>query len=75
MQTTLYIVQIVMSVFLVAVVLLQVKGGSGLGGIFGGSESVYRTKRGVEKWLFWATIVISVLFIGISIANVYVARL
>jgi len=70
MQTTLNIIQMVLSVMLVIVILLQVKGGSGLGGIFGGGESVYRTKRGVEKWLFWATIIISVFFVLSSIANV-----
>jgi preprotein translocase subunit SecG len=70
MSTTLKIIQMVLSVLLVAVILLQVKGGSGLGGIFGGGESVYRTKRGVEKWLFWATIILSVLFVLSSIANV-----
>ncbi|MDD5190930.1 MAG: preprotein translocase subunit SecG [Dehalococcoidales bacterium] len=70
METALKITQMVLSVLLVVVILLQVKGGSGLGGIFGGSESVYRTKRGVEKWLFWATIILSVLFVLASIANV-----
>jgi preprotein translocase subunit SecG len=73
MQTALNIIQMVLSVVLVIVILLQVKGGSGLGGIFGGSESVYRTKRGVEKWLFWATIIISVLFVLSSIANIALA--
>ncbi len=72
MQTALNILQMVLSIFLIIVILLQVKGGSGLGGIFGGSESVYRTKRGVEKWLFWATIIISVLFVLSSIASVVI---
>ena len=73
MQTALNIIQMVLSIVLIIVILLQVKGGSGLGGIFGGSESVYRTKRGVEKWLFWATIIISVLFVLSSIANIALA--
>jgi len=47
-------------------VLLQVKGG-GLGGIFGQADTVYRTKRGLEKTLFQLTIVLVVLFIIISI--------
>lgn len=70
MQTALNIIQMVLSILLVIIILLQVKGGSGLGGIFGGSDSVYRTKRGVEKWMFWATIIISVFFVLSSIANV-----
>ncbi|GAI49845.1 unnamed protein product, partial [marine sediment metagenome] len=47
-------------------VLLQVKGG-GLGGIFGQPDTVFRTKRGVEKTLFQLTIVLVTLFIIISI--------
>lgn len=63
------IIQIIISVLLVFVILLQVKGG-GLGGIFGQADSVYRTKRGVEKWLFWATIILSALFIILALANI-----
>ena len=60
------IAQIVLSVALVFVLLLQVRGG-GLGGIFGQPDAVYRTKRGVEKTLFQLTIALVVLFIIISI--------
>ena len=66
MQTYLTIAQMVLSVALVIVLLLQVRGG-GLGGIFGQPDTVYRTKRGVEKTLFQFTIVIVVLFIAISL--------
>ena len=66
MQTYLFVAQIVLSVALILVILLQVRGG-GLGGIFGQADSVYRTRRGVEKSLFQLTIVLAVLFIIISI--------
>ena len=56
----------VLSVALMLVLLLQVRGG-GLGGIFGQADSVYRTKRGVEKTLFQFTIILVVLFIAISL--------
>ena len=56
----------VLSVALVLVLLLQVRGG-GLGGIFGQADTVYRTKRGVEKTLFQLTIVLVVLFVAISL--------
>lgn len=69
MHTTLNIVQIVISVLLILVILFQVKGG-GLGGIFGQAESVYRTKRGVEKWLFWATIILSALFVILAMVTI-----
>jgi preprotein translocase subunit SecG len=57
---------IVISIGLLLSILFQVKGG-GLGGIFGQSDTVYRTKRGVEKTLFQLTIVLAVLFVAISI--------
>ena len=66
MQTYLNVAQIVLSVALILVILFQVRGG-GLGGIFGQPDTVYRTKRGVEKTLFQFTIVIVVLFIAISL--------
>lgn len=65
MQTYLSIAQIVLSATLVLVVLLQVRGG-GLGGIFGQADTVYRTKRGIEKTLFQLTIALVILFIIIA---------
>ena len=66
MNTYLNIAQIVLAVALVLAILLQVKGG-GLGGIFGQADSVYRTRRGIEKTLFQLTIVLAVLFIVVAI--------
>jgi len=67
MRTYFIIAQMILSVALTAALLLQVKGG-GLGGIFGQADTVYRTRRGVEKTLFQITIVLVVLFLGISLA-------
>lgn len=66
MQTYLNIAQIIISVALILAILLQVRGG-GLGGIFGQPDTVYRTKRGVERTLFQFTIVLVVLFVVVSI--------
>ncbi len=66
MQIYLTVAQMVLSVTLVLVLLLQVRGG-GLGGIFGQADTVYRTKRGVEKTMFQLTVVLGVLFITISL--------
>ena len=66
MQTYLNVAQIVLSIALVAVILLQVRGG-GLGGIFGQPDTVYRTKRGVERILFQLTIALVILFIIVSL--------
>ncbi len=72
MQTAFNVIQIIVSVSLALVILLQVKGG-GLGGIFGQADSVYRTKRGVEKRLFQMTIGLAVLFVIVSIISLKVA--
>ena len=71
MYTALNIIQIVLSVSLVLAILLQVKGG-GLGGIFGQADTVFRTKRGLERRFFQATIVLAVLFIVVSIIGLRV---
>ena len=72
MQTYFNIAQIVLSIALILVVLFQVRGG-GLGGIFGQPDSVYRTKRGLEKTLFQLTIALVVLFIIVSILTLKVS--
>jgi preprotein translocase subunit SecG len=68
MQTYLNIAQILLAVALMLIVLFQVRGG-GLGGIFGQADTVYRTKRGLEKTMFQLTIVLAVLFIVIAIIS------
>ena len=68
MQTYLNIAQIIVAVALTLAVLFQVKGG-GLGGIFGQADTVYRTQRGLEKTLFRVTIVLVVIFLGLSIIS------
>ncbi len=69
METYLYVAQIILAIVLIAVFLLQVRGG-GLGGIFGQQTGMYRTKRGIEKTLFRFTIVLMVIFVIISILSV-----
>ena len=72
MQTYLNVAQIVLSIALISAILIQVKGG-GLGGIFGQPDSVYRTKRGLERTLFQLTIILVILFIIISIVTLKVS--
>lgn len=62
------IVQVVLAVLLVGAVLLQARG-TGVGLAFGGDGNVYRTRRGIEKKLHVATIVIAILFFGVSLVN------
>lgn len=63
------LIQIIVSTALVVLILIQAKG-SGLGGIFGGDSSIYRTRRGVEKTLFQATVGLAVAFFAVSIISV-----
>ena len=71
MGTYVNIAQIIIAVVLIAVLLLQVRGG-GLGGIFGQPDSAYRSRSGVEKTLFQATIALVVLFVILSIFSLRV---
>jgi preprotein translocase subunit SecG len=68
METGIQITQIILSVLLILILLLQLRGG-GLGSIFGADQSEYRTRRGAEKSMFQLTIVLAVLFLGLSIAS------
>lgn len=65
------ILQIITSLALIAVILLQARG-TGLGEVFGGRGEEYRSKRGIEKMLFYATIALSVIFLGLSLVGVAV---
>jgi len=70
MSNYLIIAQILVAIALIAILLLQVRGG-GLGGIFGQADTVYRTRRGVEKRLLQLTIALMVVF---SILSVLIVR-
>lgn len=69
MSKTLTIIQLASACLLIGTILLQQKG-SGLGAAFGGSSNVFSTKRGLDKVLFRATIVLSVVFFGVSLLRV-----
>jgi len=74
MVTYLDIALIIISVLLVASVILQSKG-AGLGGLTGSDTgSVFTARRGVERTLFWITIVLSVLFFVLAIVDILVSR-
>jgi protein translocase SecG subunit len=63
------ILQIAVSVALIALILLQERS-AGLSGIFGGEGGgFYQTRRGLEKIIFGATIVLAVVFVALSLAQ------
>lgn len=71
MEKIIQFAQIISAVLLVIVILMQNKG-AGMGAAFGGDSSVQRSKRGAEKTLFTATIVLAVLFLGLSLVLVFI---
>ena len=67
MTTYIDIALIIISVLLIISVILQSKG-AGLGGLTGADAgSVFTARRGVERTLFWTTIVLSILFFALTI--------
>jgi protein translocase SecG subunit len=58
---------IVLGVILCVLVILQ-QGESGLSETFGGQGSFLTTRRGAEKWIFTATIIIGIIFVGLCLA-------
>ena len=73
MQVYLNIAQIIVSIALIVIVIFQARSSSA-GSMFGGSDSsVYRTRRGVEKTIYNATIFLAVLFFVLALLNVLAA--
>ena len=61
----LQIIQVIISVALVVVIILQARG-QGLGSLFGGGDSgmgITKTRRGLERTLFQITIILAALFL------------
>jgi preprotein translocase subunit SecG len=74
MEKFIDIALIITSVALIASVILQSKG-AGLGGLTGGDTGgVYTARRGIERTLFWVTIVLSVIFFTLAITSVLITR-
>ncbi len=65
------IVQIIVSIAIVGLVLMQQRGGGGLGGAFGQSGGAYSTQRGIQKKIFWTTIVLAAVFIALAVYNLF----
>jgi protein translocase SecG subunit len=68
MNVIITIFQIIICLALMGLILLQAQG-SGLGSAFGRGSTFYTSKRGIEKFVFWLTIIFTVLFFVSSILN------
>ncbi len=71
MHTILKIVEVIVSLLLIIAILVQNRS-SGLSATFGGGAPISSTKRGAEKVVFNATIVLAVLFVLSSLAFLFV---
>jgi preprotein translocase subunit SecG len=69
MNNIISIIQIIVSLFLIVLILLQQRG-TALGSAFGGGGASYSKKRGMEKTIFWTSVVLAGLFLLLSILNI-----
>jgi protein translocase SecG subunit len=68
MKEFLPIAQIIVAVLLIVFILLQQRG-TALGSAFGGGGGFYATRRGIQKKIFWATVVLGALFVILALLN------
>jgi preprotein translocase subunit SecG len=72
MKPFFYGVELLVAIVLIALLVVQARGG-GLGGIFGGwGTPTFRTRRGLERTLFRLTIISAAVFVIFAIVTVLV---
>ncbi len=74
-RNALIVMEVIVAILLMAGVLLQTPKATGLGGTIGGGDGGlgggYRTRRGLERQLFYTTWVLAAAFFVVSVANVW----
>jgi protein translocase SecG subunit len=69
---TIAIIQIILSVVIITLILLQERS-SGMSGLLGGSgEGYYQARRGMEKLIFYSTIILTVAFIALAVYQLFI---
>jgi protein translocase SecG subunit len=75
---TLVVVEAVLALLMIVSVLVQTPKASGLGGTIGGGDGGlgggYRTRRGLERQIYWTSWVLVAAFLVCSVANIWVAN-
>jgi len=71
MKNFLLILNIILSVLIVIFILIQGKG-AGLGSAWGGGGEMFQTRRGMEKIILWLTAIFIVIFLVVSLINLFV---
>jgi len=68
------IIQIILAVAIIALILLQERS-SGMSGLLGGGGGgYYQARRGFERIVFYSTIVLAIVFVGLAIYQLYLQR-
>ncbi len=77
LTTALHIIQIIISLALIIVIILQARG-MGLGSLFGGGDAggmgITKTRRGLERTLFQITILLAALFLLVSVVQLIIQQ-
>ena len=68
MQTTFNFVLIIIAIITIVVLLLQARGTGG--NLFGEAETTFRSRRGIEQFLFRFSFILAILFVVVAILNV-----
>ena len=71
MKNFLLILNIVLSVLIVVFILIQGRG-AGLGSAWGGGGEMFQTRRGIEKITLWLTTIFIIIFLVVSLINLFV---
>lgn len=72
MKEMIFFGQLIVSILIITLILLQAKG-TGLGTAWGGGGEFYHSKRGAEKYLFVGTIILAALFLATTFANTLIS--
>lgn len=77
LKNALVVIEVVVSILLAASILAQTPKATGLGGTLGGGDSGfaggYRTRRGLERQLYYTSWVLAAAFLASAIAYIYLA--
>ncbi len=74
-RNALVVLEVIVSILLMAGILLQTPKATGLGGTIGGGDGGlgggYRTRRGLERQMYYTTWVLAAAFFIVSVANIW----
>ena len=75
-KNALVVLEVVIAVLMMTGVLTQTPKATGLGGTIGGGDGGlaggYRTRRGLERQIYWTTWVLVIAFFLVSVGNIWV---